>query len=200
MPVLDEQLLGRNLETALGRWYRGAVLFIIDLRPGTVIKDDAISEGVMKQLQITDQRVVGEIEDREQRESLFSDMSVLTYAASFSAPVFHEPKVTEDLKGQAAKNSPQVKVLRAAAEALKKADFEALRKISTERANRQTDAMLVQGGAQVANFARQAGKGMAQSIEKVQRIVVRGNRAVVIFPAKAWRNLERVGGEWKIDE
>jgi hypothetical protein len=42
MLVLDEQLLGRNLEAALGRWYRGPVRFITDLRPRTVIKDDAI--------------------------------------------------------------------------------------------------------------------------------------------------------------
>jgi hypothetical protein len=42
MLVLDEQLLGRNLEAALGRWYRGPVRFITDLHPGTVIKDDAI--------------------------------------------------------------------------------------------------------------------------------------------------------------
>ena len=42
MLVLDEQLLGRNLEAALGRWYRCVVRFITDSRPGTVIKDDAV--------------------------------------------------------------------------------------------------------------------------------------------------------------
>jgi hypothetical protein len=42
MLVLDEQLLGRDLEDMLARWYRGPVRFITDLRPGTVIKDDAI--------------------------------------------------------------------------------------------------------------------------------------------------------------
>ena len=42
MLVLDEQLLGRGLEAILARWYRGPILFITDLRPGTVIKDDAI--------------------------------------------------------------------------------------------------------------------------------------------------------------
>lgn len=42
MLVLDEQLLGRNLETALARWYRGSVLFITDLRPDTIIKDEAV--------------------------------------------------------------------------------------------------------------------------------------------------------------
>jgi hypothetical protein len=36
------ELLGRNLEAALGRWYRGPVRFIMDLRPGTVIKDNAM--------------------------------------------------------------------------------------------------------------------------------------------------------------
>ena len=42
MLVLDEQLSGRDLETVLGRWYPGPMLFITDLRPGTVIRDDAI--------------------------------------------------------------------------------------------------------------------------------------------------------------
>jgi len=42
MIVLDEQLLGRDLETEIDKWYRGSVRFIIDLRPNTVIKDDAI--------------------------------------------------------------------------------------------------------------------------------------------------------------
>jgi hypothetical protein len=48
--VLDEQLLGRHLEAALGRWYRGPVRFITDLRPGTVIKDDAMP-GLLRQQQ-----------------------------------------------------------------------------------------------------------------------------------------------------
>ena len=42
MIVLDEQLLGRNLEREIAGWYRGAVRFVIDLRPNTIIKDDAI--------------------------------------------------------------------------------------------------------------------------------------------------------------
>jgi hypothetical protein len=42
MIVLDEQLLGRNLELEIAKWYQGSVQFIMDLRPNTVIKDDAI--------------------------------------------------------------------------------------------------------------------------------------------------------------
>jgi hypothetical protein len=40
--VLDEQLLGRGIEQEIASWYPGRICFITDLRPGTVIKDDAI--------------------------------------------------------------------------------------------------------------------------------------------------------------
>ena len=42
MIVLDEELQGLGLEEAIARWYRGAVLVVKQLRPGTVIKDEAI--------------------------------------------------------------------------------------------------------------------------------------------------------------
>ncbi len=42
MIVLDEQLIGRDLEERIARWYQGSVCYITDLRPATVIKDDAI--------------------------------------------------------------------------------------------------------------------------------------------------------------
>jgi hypothetical protein len=42
MIVLDEQLQGLGLEDTIARWYRGSVLVVKKLRPGTVIKDEAI--------------------------------------------------------------------------------------------------------------------------------------------------------------
>jgi hypothetical protein len=42
MIVLDEQLQGLGLEEAVARWYRGAVFVVKKLRPGMVIKDEAI--------------------------------------------------------------------------------------------------------------------------------------------------------------
>ena len=42
MIVLDEQLQGLGLEEAVARWYRGAVFVVKKLRPGIVIKDEAI--------------------------------------------------------------------------------------------------------------------------------------------------------------
>ena len=53
MIVLDEQLMGRNIESEIAKWYQGTVCFITELRPKTVIKDDAIPELLYKQSQAT---------------------------------------------------------------------------------------------------------------------------------------------------
>ncbi|QTA87636.1 hypothetical protein [Desulfonema magnum] len=53
MIILDEQLLGRNIETEIAKWYRGAVQFVIELRPRTVIKDEAIPKLLRQQKQPT---------------------------------------------------------------------------------------------------------------------------------------------------
>ncbi|HSB12259.1 MAG TPA: hypothetical protein VLM38_22420 [Blastocatellia bacterium] len=42
MIVLDEELQGLGLEEAIARWYRGSVLVVKHLRPGRVIKDEAV--------------------------------------------------------------------------------------------------------------------------------------------------------------
>jgi hypothetical protein len=43
MIVLDEQLLAPDLRKAIRRWYKGQVVGITQLRPGTLIKDDSIA-------------------------------------------------------------------------------------------------------------------------------------------------------------
>jgi hypothetical protein len=53
MIVLDEQLLGRHLEREIAQWYRGKIVYISDLRPHTVIKDDAIPRLLRQQSQPT---------------------------------------------------------------------------------------------------------------------------------------------------
>ncbi len=42
MIVLDEQLHGRRTLAAIASWYRAHVVSVTSLRPGTVIKDDAV--------------------------------------------------------------------------------------------------------------------------------------------------------------
>src|SRR3972149_10224529 len=53
MIVLDEQLLGRDIEVQIACWYQGVVCFITDLRPNTVIKDDAIPKLLQQENQST---------------------------------------------------------------------------------------------------------------------------------------------------
>jgi hypothetical protein len=40
--VLDEHLQGVQLEVSIRRWYRGRVCFVTELRPGSIIKDEAV--------------------------------------------------------------------------------------------------------------------------------------------------------------
>ena len=42
MIALDEHLNGLEVERAIRQWYRGRVCSVMELRPGSVIKDDAI--------------------------------------------------------------------------------------------------------------------------------------------------------------
>ena len=44
MIVLDEQLKHSNVQEQIGQWYQGRVVNVTTLRPGTVIKDDAIPQ------------------------------------------------------------------------------------------------------------------------------------------------------------
>jgi hypothetical protein len=44
MIVLDEQLCRQPLRQAMGQWYRGKIGYITEIRPYSVIKDDAIPE------------------------------------------------------------------------------------------------------------------------------------------------------------
>jgi hypothetical protein len=44
MIVLDEQLCREPLRMALGQWYQGKIRYVTEMRPSSVIKDDAIPE------------------------------------------------------------------------------------------------------------------------------------------------------------
>ena len=152
-----------------------------------------------KKLDIGNNRVIGEIEYRD-TSTIASDMPRVSYAIQFSAPVFNEPAVTADLKGKEAQDSPQARVVRDKARAMAKADFAGVKKLSTERANRSTDQFLAQAGPQAGAYAKEAAADLEKSLKGLQRVVVRGDRAVAIFSDKEWMNFARVGGQWLSDD
>jgi hypothetical protein len=157
-----------------------------------VTEDDLFKDWTLK-----DHRVTGAIERSGEREPNLSDFPAISYSVRFEAPIFNEPKVTADVKGKAAVDSPQSRLLFAKADAFAKGDFAAAQKVSTDRANRWNQAFLA--GAKADSLAKQAAE-MKKSLQKIQRVVERGDRAVVILPDKQWFSFVREGGEWKSDD
>jgi len=152
-----------------------------------------------KKLDIANNRVIGEIAYKESRAGS-ADMPSLDFSISFNSPLFNDPAVTADLKGEAARKSPQAQLLRDKARALAKGDFDALRKLSTERANKSTDAFLAQAGPQAKAFAKEAAVEVEKSSRTLERVVVRGDRAVAIVGKGEWMTFIREGGQWKTDD
>jgi hypothetical protein len=180
-----------------------ATLLFKPAQPGMSLMTQTLAmtgQKVFKEFGVANQRVTGAIEQRDARAGT-AEMPSLAYAAKFSAPLFNEPAVTADLKGKDAQGSAQVRALLARARAFGSGDFATVRKFSTERSYRNVDQMLKQLGANAAAMAKDAGKDMEGGLAKVQRVVVRGDRAVAISGKKdSWFTLAQEGGEWKSDD
>jgi hypothetical protein len=158
------------------------------------------AKDIVQKLEIGAQSVTGEIEHGAQNATTSKETPKLTYALQFNARLSKEPRVSSDLKGKAAENSPQVKVLREKARALAKLDIEALRKVCTERVNRQNDELRTKAGSRFKVLFDEAAGDLEVALESVERVVVRGDRAVVISSNQEWSNLVREGKVWKSDD
>lgn len=166
----------------------------------TTISRADTGQKLFKNLAISKTRVGGETEYAEKGSPGSESFPGISYSVKFSAPLFNELPVTADLKGKAAQDSPQAKVLREKINALKKGDFDAVKRLSTQRANRRTDLLLTQMGADQAKiFAKEAAKEEEQSLKSIKRIVVRGSTAVMIFSKNAWSSFAQEDGQWKSD-
>ena len=157
-------------------------------------------QNLFKKLKISETRVEGEIDYAETHKADSEGLPSLSYSVIFSAPRFHEMPVTDDLKGKAAQSSPQVKILREKAKALGKGDFAAVSKLTSEAANRRDEAIMEQMGDQIAAISKEASVDLEKSLKTIQRVIVRGDRAVVIFANKGWANFVKEGGQWKSDD
>jgi hypothetical protein len=154
-------------------------------------------EDLFKEWSLTDRRVAGAIERSVEREPGLVDFPAINYSVKFDAPIFNEPQISADLKGRAALDSPQARLLFEKADALAKGDLAAAQKVSTDRANRWNQSFLT--GAKSDSLAQKAAE-MKKSLQKIKRVVERGDRAVVILPNKQWFSFVREGGEWKSDD
>jgi len=155
---------------------------------------------LLKRLALSQTRVDGEAEYTEQGRPGNGDLPKLAYSVRFSAPVFNELPVTANLTGKAAQESPQAKVVRAKVAALKKGDFETVKRLSTEHSGRDIDLLVAQAGPQAASVAKEIAAEMERSLGKIERVVVRGSTAVMIDSDRAWSTFVLEGGQWKSDD
>jgi negative regulator of replication initiation len=130
-------------------------------------------------------------------DSSGGDMPALEYSVKFKAEIVSEPAVTEDLKGAAAKKSAPAEAMRKKVEAMVKGDVKALQLLSTEAANRRNAPFLSQPEA--VEMMRQAGTEMREALKGIERVVVRGDRATVIFKGRQWMTLVKQDGVWRSD-
>jgi len=146
-------------------------------------------------------RVDGEVAHTDTREAGSQDLPKLTYAVTFSAPLFTELPVTANYRGKAAQKSPQAKAYREKINALKKGDFEAVKRLSSKRANRRDSMMLTQMDEQTKKtMAEEGALEMEKSLKGLKRVVEREDSAVIIFSKKEWATFIREGGQWKSDD
>jgi hypothetical protein len=155
---------------------------------------------LLKRLIITKTRVEGEVEYTEKRQTEGGDLPSLSYSVKFSAPLFYELPVTADLKGKTALESLQIKVLREKISALKKGDFETVKKVSSDKANRSNAAFMEQMGDNAKVFGKEAAADLEKSLKTLKRIVVRSDRAIAICSDKTWMTFVKEGGHWKSDD
>lgn len=179
----------------------GVTLLKKPSRPGLSLMTltlSATGRKLFKKLLLSNVRVTGEMAYADTHEAGDQDLPKLICDVKFSAPLFTELPVTADLRGNAAQNSPQVKAYIEKIKALKKGDFEEVKRLSSEWANRRDAAVLAQMDEQTKKaFAKEAAADMEQSLKVIKRVVVRGDSAVIIFSEKHWATFIREGGQWK---
>jgi hypothetical protein len=106
--------------------------------------------------------------------------------------------VTADLKGPAARTSAPVQALTRCAGLLSAGDVAGANKLQSERALRAFEAAKVPP-AEAPKLARQAGADLKKALPRIQRVVLRGSRAVAIINANEYYSLVQEGGVWKMD-
>jgi hypothetical protein len=154
-----------------------------------------------KRFELGDNRVVGEAEEAPEGPG-FANMPVYGYRASFSAPIFEDRKVTAVLNGKEARASPPARAFLAFEKLLREGDLLRLQAAVTPARWRETEQYLAQvGEAQFKAEVRDMVPQTARRERQIERVVVRGDRATVIYReagAKGCSFLVKDGVGWKI--
>jgi len=153
---------------------------------------------IIKNFKFSNTRVSGEIAHHDSGDSFFESTPKMDYSIKFSIPVFNEPAITEDLKGKAAKNSPLSALYAKIAEATAKGDMKAVAGYSSTASRKEMEPFISNPDPEMIKMIKQSGEEMKRSAKKINRIVIRGDRAVMLFDgSKSWSNFIKEAGEWR---
>ena len=153
----------------------------------------------VKELKLAAGRVTGAFDFSDNSFASFPEYPKVKFSFRIDTPVNSPPAVTADLKGRDALNSPQVKVVRAIADALAVGNLVALNKLTSERATVRNKEEIARRGADAKKAYKSVGAELKKLIPGVKRVVVRGDQAVVILPEQTTFELKLEGGIWKGD-
>lgn len=155
-----------------------------------------------RRFELGDKRVVGEVEEQPNALPSFGDTPGFGYRASFSAPIFEDRKVTAMLKGRAARDSAPAKAFLAFEKRLREGDLVKIRAVVPPARWRETEQHVAQvGEAQFKAQVRERVPPTTTRERQIERVVVRGDRATVIYEeagAKRFEFLVKDGAAWKI--
>lgn len=158
------------------------------------------AQGPIDGLMISDLRVSGAIKQHTEGNKKLG-WPAEDYSARFSAPLFRELPVTDDLRGKKALQSPQVVALLAKYAAMAKGDLKKVRQYSTDRSNREADTYLSRAGDEAIPMMRQMAVEQVRNIKRGPlRLIVRGNKATLIVGAadgKSMMGFVKEAGAWK---
>lgn len=156
-------------------------------------------QGSFDALDVSGNRVVGQT-----KLTMPGDDSTesFEYRAGFSAPLFRD-EVTSRVKGDEARSHPAAQTMLAWNEAMRKADFSALRELSAADKYQELQAFRTEVGEQaflliVASEATPTD----QLRQQITEVIVRGDRAFIMMEGDDTRSVamaSRQGERWVID-
>jgi hypothetical protein len=153
---------------------------------------------LFKRWSFTPQRVSGELDQLKEYDPDLPNLTAVSFAVEFSAPIVNEPAVTADLKGPAARTSAPVQTLTRCAGLLAAGDVGGANKLQSVRSLKSFEEAKL-SPAQASKLAKEAGADLRKALPRIQRVVVRGGRAVAIINANEYYSLVQEGGVWKMD-
>src|SRR5205823_5946401 len=104
------------------------------------------------------------------------------------------------LIGKAAIASQPVAVLRAKMDAFIRGDLAAARKLSSRRAQARLDRLPREVWQQIRAMSKREGASQKKALANVQRVVFRGDHAIVIISKNEWATVVKEDGKWRSDD